>query len=350
MQETGPPFFTPRASRRALLGGGAAALAVAATPACARSAAPDEPIDIGVRARPIPHFKVGDASQTRFGRCLFRGGLELSGDHNSFGGLSGLAMDADGGGFLAVNDASTWVRAKLRYDGARPAAIDHCTLAPMLSESGAPLRRTRMYDTESLCLDNGVAYVGVERAHSVLRFDWAKDGFKARGRPIPVPSSFKSLPNNRGIEGIGVAPRRSPIAGSLVAISERSGARSEPTRGFILTGAQRGEFQVALKDEFDVTDLAFLPDGDMLLLERYYRLLRGVGMRIRRIDGASLRPGALLDGPTMMEADLAYQIDNMEALGVHVARDGEIILTLLSDDNFSMLQRTVLLQFVLAGE
>ena len=45
--------------------------------------------------------------------------------------------------------------------------------------------------------------------------------------------------------------------------------------------------------------MAFLPDGDILLLERWYRALRGVGMRIRRIPGASLKPGALLDGPAI---------------------------------------------------
>ena len=52
----------------------------------------------------------------------------------------------------------------------------------------------------------------------------------------------------------------------------------------------------------------------------------------------------------LFEADLGYQIDNMEALGVHVAKDGTTILTMISDDNFSLLQRTILLQFALVGE
>jgi hypothetical protein len=37
----------------------------------------------------------------------------------------------------------------------------------------------------------------------------------------------------------------------------------------------------------------------------------------------------------------------MEALGVHRSRSGETVLTLMSDDNFSPIQRTLLLQFVL---
>ena len=49
-----------------------------------------------------------------------------------------------------------------------------------------------------------------------------------------------------------------------------------PTRGFILTGPRRGPFEVARSDDFDVTDLAFLPTGELLLLERHFSLLRGV--------------------------------------------------------------------------
>ena len=45
---------------------------------------------------------------------------------------------------------------------------------------------------------------------------------------------------------------------------------------------------------------------------------------------------------------MGHQIDNMEGLSVHRAADGALVLTLISDDNFSPLQRTLLLQFTLA--
>jgi hypothetical protein len=47
---------------------------------------------------------------------------------------------------------------------------------------------------------------------------------------------------------------------------------------------------------------------------------------------------------------MAYQVDNMEGLSVNRDAKGEIILTLVSDDNFSALQRTILLQFRLVEE
>ena len=72
-------------------------------------------------------------------------------------------------------------------------------------------------------------------------------------------------------------------------------------------------------------------------------------MRIRRVPLATIKPGALVDGRELIFADMGYQIDNMEGLSVHRAADGALVLTLISDDNFSLLQRTVLLQFTLVG-
>ena len=47
---------------------------------------------------------------------------------------------------------------------------------------------------------------------------------------------------------------------------------------------------------------------------------------------------------------MGYQIDNLEGLSVHRNSKGELVLTMVSDDNFSLLQRTILLQFALIGE
>ena len=72
-------------------------------------------------------------------------------------------------------------------------------------------------------------------------------------------------------------------------------------------------------------------------------------MRIRSVPLASIRPGAVLDGPELIFADMGYQMDNMEGLSLHRAADGALVMTIVSDDNFSPLQRTLLLQFTLVG-
>ena len=329
-----------RLTRRAALAG----LGVLALPRAAQAVEQTRfPIDVSARA--FTGFEPRNPDKRRFGALQFRGGLVLSSGHPRFGGLSGLARLSDGRDLVAVTDRGYWLTAQVVSQGGRPVRLDGVEMAAILGASGRPLARSGLYDTESLCIADGVAYVGIERRHEIARFDWAGEGVEARAKSVPVPPEVKRLPRNRGLEALGIVPS-GPLRGALVAIAERSGKEDEPTLGAILGGPQPGLFKVIRHDGFDITDLAFLPSGDMLVLERWYQPLRGVGMRMRRIAGRDIRPGALVDGPRLIEADLGYEIDNMEGLSVHL-ENGRTVLTLISDDNFSFLQRTVLLEFEL---
>jgi hypothetical protein len=301
-----------------------------------------------VRARPVLAFEPREPSRTRFGSLVFRGGIELSSPYPDFGGISAIRVGADGARFIAVSDKGRWLRGRIVYDGARPAGIADAEMAPVLGADGRPLAARGWYDTESLTEDGGTIYLGIERAHRIVRFDFARHGLSARGLPIPLPPGIAKLPNNKGLECLAFVPKGS-LARTLIAISERGLDAAGNIKGFLIGGASPGEFSVKRNGDFDVTDCALTPAGDLLVLERSFSRLRGVGMRIRRVPLAEVKPGATVDGAALIEADMGYQIDNMEGLSVHRAADGSLVLTLISDDNFSIIQRTLLLQFTLAA-
>ena len=220
-------------------------------------------------------------------------------------------------------------------------------MAPVLGPDGRTLAARGWYDTESLAQDGGTVWLGIERVNRIVRLDVGRDGLLARAEPIPVPPGIARLPHNKGLECLEFVPRQLPLGGTLIAISERGLDRDGNIQGFLLGGPNPGEFSVRRIGDFDVTDCAIAPSGDLLVLERSFSRLVGVGMRIRRVALTSIAPGATVDGPALIEADMNYQIDNMEGLAVHRAADGALVLTLISDDNFSMIQRTILLQFTL---
>ena len=343
-----------RVSRRSvLIGGGALATTTIAgafdSVLASRPGPLAQAVSIPISAIPIDRLSVSDPDRTRFGGLLFRSGLELRSPVAGFGGFSALWRSPDGRDLVAVADNAHWLRARVETSEGRLSGLADAVLSPLLLDSGKPLGKSWFYDTESLAVAGKTAFVGVERSHDVLRFDWSRPGTLARGRSIPVPGALKDLPGNGGLEAIGSVPRRSPLAGALVAVAERSGRWSDtPTKGFILTGPHRGSFDVVRSDGYDVADLAFLPGGDVLLLDRRFSLLGGFATRLRRVDEGAIRPGALVDGPVLFESDPSQQIDNMEGLSVH--REGRnTVLTLISDDNFSPLQRTLLLEFALTG-
>ena len=310
---------------------------------------PAPPAKIEVTARPVGAFEPRDPQRVRFGPLTFRGGLSLTSSHPEFGGISAIRVQADGASFLAVSDKGRWIRGRIVYDGTRPAGIADAEIAPVLGPDGRTLSSRGWYDTESIAEDGGTVWVGIERVHRIVRFDYARHGLLARGQPIAVPPAFARLPNNKGIECLVFVPKGA-LARTLLAISERGLDAAGNIKGFLIGGPGPGEFSVKRIGDFDVSDCAITPGGDLLLLERSFATFRGVGMRIRRVPLGDVKPGATVDGPALIEADMGYQIDNMEGLSVHRAPDGATVLTIVSDDNFSPLQRTLLLQFTLVGE
>jgi hypothetical protein len=172
----------------------------------------------------------------------------------------------------------------------------------------------------------------------------------AHGQPIPVPPGISGLPRNKGLEAMVVVPAGLRLAGTLIAISERGLDAAGNIKAFLIGGPHPGEFAIKRSDDFDISDCALLPSGDLLLLERRFNWWSGVAMRIRRVPRDAIAPGALVDGRELVVADMGFQIDNMEGLSVHRTGARDVVLTLVSDDNFSPLQRTILLQFKLVEE
>jgi hypothetical protein len=310
----------------------------------------DAPQQIIVKAVPVDNFEPRDPSRRRFGALEFRGGLELTSTYKNFGGISALHMFPDGERFLAQSDRGRWFQGKIVYKNNAPFGIADAQMAPMLGPDGQTLIARKWYDTESLTENNGTVYVGIERVNKIVKFDFAGHGLLARAQPVTAPEAIDKLPHNRGLECLATMPAGQRAAGALIAVAERALDGHGNLRSFLMGGAMPGEFAVVRSDEFDVSDCAVAPGGDLLLLERRLSWTAGAAIRIRRLPLASLVPGALVDGPSLLEADLGYQIDNMEGLGVHVAKDGTTVLTMISDDNFSVLQRTLLLQFGIVGE
>ncbi len=349
-------------TRRRFLMSGAMGLSTIAVPRIARAQSAIEPppkpvvadeysvaapVSIEVNARPIASFDRSDRTHVRFGSLEYRSGLALTSRFPGFGGLSGLRLDAKGERFISFSDKGTWFTGRIVYQGRAMTGLDDVEAAPMLGSDGQPITARGWFDSELIALDGPFVYIGLERVNQVLRFDFSKGFTRSRGEVVPLPAAARKLPFNKGLEALVMVPKGLPLAGTLIAISERGLDAQGNLIAFLVGGPRPGQFSVRRTNSFDVSDAVLLPSGELLLLERKFSLLDGVGIRIRRIALASVAPGAVVDGPSIFDADLGHEIDNMEGIDAHVTPEGETVLTMVSDDNFSMIQRTLLLQFTL---
>jgi hypothetical protein len=351
------PMRTGSITRRMLLGGLAASACVGGAPRLL--AQPQEAREragspIAINARDIASFQPGRPETKRFGDLEFRGGVVLSSPNEDFGGWSGLVMAADGRSLLAVSDAGSWLRADVAYAGARPTGLTNARLGSLRTLRGGALRAKREQDAEALTLvegslERGTLLIGFERLHRIGRFEIRNGRIQQPSEYLAIPAEARRMPRNQGFEALAVL-RAGPLRGSLVAFAERFTRGSGYHTGWIWVGGTPHRLQLRDIDGFNITDAAGLPDGGLLVLERYFRWTEGVSMRIRRLQAAEIKPGARLTGRVLFQGNSRYEIDNMEGMAIHRSAGGETVVTLISDDNFSrFLQRTVLLQFALAS-
>lgn len=300
---------------------------------------------VPVKSRQISQFRVG-SNERLFGALEFIGGIEMTSANPLFGALSAIRFLPDGQSFVAVMDTGHWVKgAVIRDDAGGLEGLTDLTVTSITDANGeAQLEKWRV-DSEGLALREGQAIVSFEQSPRIEVYPYP--GF-AEAKPVgqmALPFPVEELRSNGGIETIAIAPKDGALRGAAVIVSERSVDRSDNLFAGILEGPMKGAFAVVRADPYAVTDGAFLPGGDLLLLERRFNFASGLGMRIRRIAGADIRPGAVVDGDVMLEADMGYQIDNMEALDVIALPDGEIRIVVVSDDNHSILERNLMLEF-----
>lgn len=287
----------------------------------------------------------------RTGELEWRGGLILQSSHRNFGGWSGLAMEPNGRRFVTVSDAGAWMSGEIVYDAkSRPSGLENVHIGPLLTLQGTSLERGRDRDAEAVALaggtlDKGSLLVAFEQNARIARYDFTAQGVSPTRGFLSLPQAAQRLRSNTGFEAMTVL-RGGPFKGAVIAFGERLQDEDENRLGWIW--AQESVEPVRLTDigDFDISDVASLEDGSIIVLERRFRWMEGMQIRLRLVKAADLASSKPMQGDVLLEADLASEIDNMEGLGVSREPDGTLVLTMISDDNFNrFLQRTILLQF-----
>jgi hypothetical protein len=282
---------------------------------------------------------------------IWRGGIEMQSPADTFGGLSGLGfLDAEGR-LAMVSDRGNFVTGQLIYDeAARPLSLVGVRIDPMQNTKGNELPRAYARDAESLAVveRDGVpsaVRVGFENLTRVADFQLVDGRPQGAAREVPIPKWLSDTRTNETLEAICIAPPASKIAGSTLLLPEGIRDSNGNVRGYVLGKADKGPVSYVAGSGLAPTDCAFLPNGDLLVLERGISLFMFT-MRLMLVPAAAVVPDALLTGRVLLQVT-GGDIDNMEAVAVHKAPDGTNRITLVSDNNFNDWERNLLLEFSL---
>jgi len=303
-----------------------------------------------VTALPIDTFMSADVGQ-RVQSLVWRGGIEMQSQSDTFGGLSGLGFTGPDNKLVLVSDRGNFVSGQLLYDdAARPLGLIGVSIDPIQNSKGAELPRAYTRDAEALTVivrdgAPSAIRVGFENLTRVADFGLVDGRPEGAAREVNIPSWLSDTRTNETLEAVCIAPDASPIAGSTLLITEGIIDDDGQHSAYLLGRNDKGPLSYISGDGTNPTDCAFMPNGDLLVLERGIALL-AFQMRLVRIPAAEVKPGAHLKGEVLLRST-GGDIDNMEALAVHPGPDGTTRITLVSDNNFNDWERNLLLEFSL---
>lgn len=300
-------------------------------------------VSSALRAEPIEvdavQIPLNDSSpdQTDAGALTYLGGLHLVSSDGRFGGFSGLGVSQDGRRMISISDRGTSLSINISFDqNGKLIDADGFDLGTLSDLDGSALRGKRWTDAEAMSPGvEGEIIIAFERDHRLWRYDPGT----TTPRVLRPPEELSAMPDNEGIEALTLLND-----GRLLAISEGS-PRENFTVGWVSRAGGWDVLTYRTGDGFRATGAATLPNGDVLVLERYYTPRQGVRIRIKRVDHTTIRPGEEIVGRLVAELAPPLNVDNFEGIDVISGPDGKPVIFLISDDNFNNDQRTLLMAF-----
>jgi hypothetical protein len=158
---------------------------------------------------------------------------------------------------------------------------------------------------------------------------------------VQIPPATLRAPTNGGIEGLAMLPD-----GRLLALTEQYENSDGSFKGWLIDHDQFSELSYAPARGFRVTDCAALDNGDVLVLERRYVPFGILSARVTLVEFSNLQPGAKLAGKELLKLEQPLATENFEAIAAQQTSKGTMVF-MVSDDNYSSFQQTLLLQFLL---
>lgn len=272
---------------------------------------------------------------SKAGLLEFRGGLDIPRSGINLGGLSALRWDEETQSLLALSDDARAVWITPKEVAGQLIGISDLKQIALLGLNGKVLSGKTMGDSEALTRSiKGGWLVAFERNHRV----WHYPSLGGLPQPIPIDPTglLGPLDDNAGVEAMA------GHEGGWFGCSERMAEVQRPNCIKVKTGGAPKPFAAIPPKE--VVDLGSLPtdadrasDGTLFVLFRSYSKLNGNTAAIVAYSSNGERQDlAILQAP--------LTVDNFEGLAVRDAGVRRFVY-LVSDDNFSGSQRTLLMKF-----
>jgi len=249
-----------------------------------------------------------------------------------FGGFSGIEVDAQGKSFTVISDRGLIADGEFIRNNAQIVGV-RATFYPLKDTEGQAVITYRS-DAEGLAIrSDGRIFISFENVHRV----WTYRDNKSEAAWLPRHPDFKRMLTNLSLEALAVGPDN-----TLYAVPEHPYDHGEfyPVYRY-KNGVWKVPFRIQRIGLLSPVGADFGPDGKLYILERNLGSIFGFQTRVRRF---SVEESTLTDEQLILETSAGTH-DNLEGLALWRDAAGDIRLTMISDDNFNIIQRTEFVEY-----
>lgn len=289
--------------------------------------------EISVQSASVP-LNPNDPAQTRIGNFTYAGGIAItSSDSTRLHGLSTLTVLGDHRIVSASDDGDVFEAKLVLDDQDRLVGLKDGKIEPLLGLDGKPLSGKEWADAEGMTfLPNGDRLVSFERNHRIWRYP------AGGGAPVVAPSPKTIFPENEGMEALAYYPAAGPDAYIV------GGEEGEVWVCKLSAGCESAPPQMGPDIAYGLVSFSAFNGPAIAMMHRAFDPIQGNRIQVSIVnDPLTKRRFPLVVDRFTLQAPLTR--DNFEGLAVSSNRAGGLRLYILSDDNFSARQQTLLMAF-----
>jgi hypothetical protein len=275
----------------------------------------------------------------RIGALKFISAWELRSDNQNFGGFSALTVLRDGR-FLGISDAGTMIG----FDppGTHTGAASFIAALP--SAFGAKVNY-QYRDSEGIASDpeSGRLWISYEGKAAIRRMPPSFSRIDGINRT----AALRAWDGNSA--GEAIARLRD---GRFLLFSEGQDRSDDSFQALMFSGdpvepdSDAIGFGYRPPAGFKPTEALQLPGGQVLILNRRIGFPEGFSAKLTLINPTEIAADETIKGRVIATLTSPLLVDNMEGMTL-TEENGQAILWMISDNNFNIFQRTLLMKFAL---
>ena len=252
-----------------------------------------------------------------------------------FEGLSDLAYN-EKRGLYALSDFGNLFKLELKLKNRKIKSVALLEAYRLRGKKGRVLKKKKS-DAEGMVMTSKGLVISFERHPKVSLYDFKAKKIKDFALNEDLVEIKNYQKKNKALEALSIHPRFGIITAPEIPLKGE-----DKTYHTLYALDKKWKFKATYK----ITSIQLLEDNNLLVLERDFSYLQGYSIRLSKLDIDSCKNICKSKELITLKSSDGWNLENFEGL----TRVGENLYLMISDDNGSLFQKTLLVLFEIKKE